>query len=92
MAQDVSPSARKHSSASAASVGSLASVDTAGGTADGGPQIVRRELEVGGLFFAIGHRPATDFLNGQVGLGRVLVFACNPLLIMYQSNTKAVAL
>ncbi|KAK4532139.1 hypothetical protein CCYA_CCYA11G2996 [Cyanidiococcus yangmingshanensis] len=28
----------------------------------------KRELEVAGLFFAIGHTPATAFLNGQIGL------------------------
>jgi thioredoxin reductase (NADPH) len=29
---------------------------------------VERELEVGGLFVAIGHTPNTDFLNGQLAL------------------------
>jgi len=28
----------------------------------------RYELEVGGIFFAIGHKPATDFLEGQLTL------------------------
>lgn len=40
-------------------------------------------LDVSGLFFAIGHKPATDFLEGQVGGGGCLwdarvcaVFVC----------------
>ncbi|GIL90985.1 hypothetical protein Vretimale_17068 [Volvox reticuliferus] len=30
--------------------------------------LTRERLDVGGLFFAIGHRPATDFLQGQLDL------------------------